>query len=193
MKIQFAHVLAAAGAVLAAAGQAPAQVSTQGGPVMVGADTWHADSNTHTQYYDGRVEVTQADSRLRADHITITQSATTHSGNEGWGDVISIEATGNVYYVTPTETVKGDNAIYTKADDTMIITGDVILEQDQNVMSGTRLVAQIGAGQTHFDAAPGGKTNGRVKGVFYPDSQSAAKAAGAPPPSVRPSTAATGH
>ena len=182
------HFVLAAGAalVLGWAGAASAQISTQGGPVMVGSDTWHADSNTHTQYYDGRVEVTQADSRLRADHIVIVQQGVTHSGNEGWGDVISITATGNVYYVTPNETAKGDQAVYTKADDTMVITGDVILEQDKNVMAGTRLVAEIGAGQTHFDAAPGGKTNGRVKGVFYPDDQSAQKAVGAPPPTVAP-------
>lgn len=183
-----AHFVMAAGTalILAIAGQAQAQISQKGGPVMVGSDTWHADSNTHTQYYDGRVEVTQADARLRADHIVIVQQGVTHSGNEGWGDVISITATGNVYYVTPDETAKGDQAVYTKADDTMVLTGDVILEQDKNVMAGTRLVAQIGAGQTHFDAAPGGKTNGRVRAVLYPDDQSAQKAVGAPAPSVAP-------
>ncbi len=184
------HLVSAAAAVLALAlaGSASAQISTQGGPVMVGADTLHADSNSHTLYYDGRVEVTQADSRLRADHIVVVQSGTTRNGSQGWGDVISITATGNVYYVTPDETAKGDNAVYTKADDTMVITGDVILQQNQNVMTGTRLVAEIGAGQTHFDAAPGSKTNGRVKGVFYPDSTTAQKAAGAPPPAVKPAS-----
>ena len=179
-------VLAAAAALaLGLAGQAHAQISTQGGPVLVSADTWRADSNTHTSYYDGRVEVTQGDSRLRADHIVVVQQAVTRSGSQGWGDVISITANGNVYYVTPDETAKSDNAVYTKSDDTMVITGDVILQQDQNVMTCTRLVAQIGAGLTNCDAQ-GGKTNGRVKGVFYPDSQTAQKATSPAPPAVKP-------
>jgi len=98
------HLIIAAAAVfsLGMAGVAGAQVSSQGGPYMVSADTWHADGTAHIQYYDGRVEIIQADSRLRADHIKVTHSSTTESGNEGWGDVITIEATGNVYYVTPT-------------------------------------------------------------------------------------------
>ncbi len=81
--------------------------------------------------------------------------------------------------------MRGDDAVYTKADDTMVITGDVILEQKQNVMNGNRLVAEIGAGQTHFDATPGGKANGRVKAVIYPDDQTAKTATGAPPPAVK--------
>ena len=150
---------------------------------MIGADTWHADGTVHTYYYDGRVEVVQADSRLRADHVKVVHAAGPDSGNNSWGDMVSVEASGNIYYVTPDETVKGDDAIYTKADDTMVITGDVILEQNQNVMTGTRLVSQIGAGQTHFDAQ-GGQTNGRVKAVIYPDAKTAKQAVGTPPASM---------
>ncbi len=183
MKTHF--VLAAAAALaLGCAGQALAQVSTQGGPVLIGADAWHADGTVHIEYYDGRVEITQADSRLRADHVKITHAPGGQSGNNSWGDMVSIECSGNIYYVTPDETVKGDDAIYTKADDTMIITGDVVMEQDKNVMSGNRLVAEIGAGQTHFDAEPTSANHGRVKAVIYPDDASAQKATGTPPPSV---------
>lgn len=179
-------VLACAAALgLGLSSQALAQVSTKGGPVLVGADTWHADGTVHVEYYDGRVEITQADSRLRADHVKITHAAGSQGGNNSWGDMISIECTGNIYYVTPDETVRGDEAVYTKADDTLVITGDVILEQDKNVMSGNRLVAEIGAGQTHFDAAPTGANHGRVKAVIYPDDASAQKATGAPPPPVK--------
>ena len=170
------HLIITAAAVLSLslgmAGVAGAQVSSSGGPYMVSADTWHADGTAHVQYYDGRVEIIQNDSRLRADHIKVTHSSVTQSGGDGWGDVVTIEATGNVYYVTPDQKMKGDSAVYTKAADTMVITGGVVLQQGQNVMTGQRLTTIVSTGTSTFDS-PGG----RVKAVIYPDSKSANAAA----------------
>ncbi len=147
--------------LVAAGGTAIAQVSKQGGPVQVGADQMHSDQNSHTMFLDGRVEILQDNARLRADHAKIVYAT------EG-GDIISMEANGNIYYVTQDaqnqQTImKGDNAVYTKSEDAMVVTGDVILQQGQSVMSGNRLVSQVSKGITTMDA------KGRVKGVFYPN------------------------
>ncbi len=165
------------------AGSASAQVSGKGGPVMVGADHTEIDQNARTQTFDGRVEVIQDDARLRADHVKITRLA--GANGNGVGDVDTIEATGNVYYIT-TDTAgqqniaKGDQAVYTKASDTMVMTGDVILQQGQNVSTGNRLVSQVSKGLTTFDA-PTSANHGRVKMVIYPDkAQSAAPATNSP-------------
>ncbi len=172
------------GLALMLAGSASAQVSGKGGPVMVGADHTEIDQNARTQVFEGRVEVIQDDARLRADHVKITRLAGTN-GN-GVGDVDTIEATGNVYYVT-TDTAgqqniaKGDQAVYTKASDTMVMTGDVILQQGQNVSTGNRLVSQVSKGLTTFDASPTSANHGRVKMVIYPD-----KAQPTPPPAAKP-------
>jgi lipopolysaccharide export system protein LptA len=152
-----------------------AQVSSQGGPVMIGADSWVADENAHTQTWDGRVEIVQGDSRLRADHIVVTYAPGDGADGKGWGEVLMIEATGNIYYVTPEETVRGDKAVYTETDDTMLISGTVVLQQGQNVMTGSRLMSQVKAGTTVMDAAPGSVGRGRVKGVFYPDEDKGAR------------------
>lgn len=173
------YLVLAAMAVFGLTSSAGAQVSQQGGPVLVGGDNWHADENAHTQVWDGRVEITQADSRLRADHVTITHAAGGEGENKGWGEVVRIEASGNVYYVTPDNTVKGDTAVYTKAEDTMVISGDVILQQGKNVMTGTRLVAEVGNGVTTMDAAPTASGKGRVRAVIYPDEDTATKATNA--------------
>ncbi len=155
-----------AGLILVAAGGAAiAQVSKQGGPVQVGADQMHSEQSTHTMFLDGRVEILQDNARLRADHAKIVYAT------EG-GDIISMEATGNIYYVTQgaqnEQTVmKGDAAVYTKSEDTMVVTGDVILQQGQSVMSGNRLVSQVSKGITTMDA------KGRVTGVFYPNKSAA--------------------
>ncbi|HEX8470376.1 MAG TPA: LptA/OstA family protein, partial [Brevundimonas sp.] len=79
-------------------------------------------------------------------------------------NISTVTASGNVYYVTPTETIRGDRAVYTVSNATIIVTGDVILTQGKNVLTGGRLSYNIDTGQTNMVA--GG--NGRIQGVFYP-------------------------
>ena len=154
--------MAAAVCGLAGFGVAQAQVSGQGGPVMVGGDSMHMDELAHTQTITGRVEVMQDDARLRADKVVITRQA--GPNGKGFGEVVTIVASGNVYYVTPDSTMKGEQAVYTKATDDMVLTGDVILTQNQNVTTGTRLVYDLTQKTTTFDAG-----TGRVKAIIYPD------------------------
>lgn len=185
MKIHQVVTMAAAIA-LATAGMAHGQatqgvqISQKGGPVQVGSDNYHADQNVHTEYLDGRVEIQQNDARLRADHIKLIHSGESASGapagsgdnatGNSWGDVIRMEASGNVYYMAADRTMTGDNAVYTKADDTVIVTGGtVVLKQGQNVMTGTRVIAHPNAGTYNMDASPDSANHGRVKAVLYPN------------------------
>jgi lipopolysaccharide export system protein LptA len=139
-------------AVAQSAGGGRTNVSNQ--PIMVGAD---GGERTNTGFaLRGRAEVTQGQNRLRADSIV---------GSNAEGQNIStVTASGNVYYVTPTETIRGDRAVYTVSNATIIVTGDVILTQGKNVLTGGRLSYNIDTGQTNMVA--GG--NGRIQGVFYP-------------------------
>jgi lipopolysaccharide export system protein LptA len=143
-----------------------AQVSAKGGPVMIGSDTYSMDQKALTQTFVGRVQIQQTDSRLQADQITITHLKS--AGGNGMGEVSLIEARGNVYYVTPQESIRGDMAVYTASSDTMVITGEVILSQGQNVMEGNRLTVEVKAEKTTMDANASTRTRGRVRGVFYP-------------------------
>lgn len=130
--------------------------SFQGGqPIMWGADEV---SRTPTALsLRGRAELTQGDNRIRADRVegTITN-----------GDLNRVEASGNVYFVTPEQTIRGDRATYTPANDTIVLTGDVILTQGQNVMTGGRLTYNTRTESAEMDGSGGG----RVQGVFYPES-----------------------
>ena len=127
--------------------------SFQGGqPIMWGADEV---SRTPTLLsLRGRAELTQGDNRIRADRVEGTISN---------GDLSRVEASGNVYFVTPEQTIRGDRAVYTPANDTIILTGDVILTQGQNVMTGGRLTYNTRTEAAQMDGA------GRVQGVFYPE------------------------
>ncbi|KQW86764.1 LptA/OstA family protein [Brevundimonas sp. Root1279] len=131
-----------------------AQSFQAGQPIMWGADEV---SRTPTALsLRGRAELTQGDSRIRADRV---EGAITN------GDLSRVEAVGNVYFVTPEQTIRGDRAVYTPANDTIVLTGDVILTQGQNVMTGARLTFNTRTEAAQMDGAQGG----RVQGVFFPE------------------------
>ena len=114
--------------------------SFQGGqPIMWGADEV---SRTPTALsLRGRAELTQGDNRIRADRVEAAVND---------GTLTRVEATGNVYFVTPDQTIRGD----------------VILTQGENVMTGGRLTYNTRTEAAEMD---GGGQNGRVQGVFYPE------------------------
>ena len=152
------YAVAATLAVLALAAPAGSDAQTRGSsadaPVGWGANsvTYRTDGIT----LDGAAEITQGLNRMRANRVSLSADAS--------GALTRVEASGDVYYVTPNETMRGDSAVYTPSDDTVVVTGDVILTQGQNVMTGARLTYNLRTEQ----AAMNGGAGGRVRGVFYP-------------------------
>ena len=129
--------------------------SFQGGqPIMWSAVTVEYVGDTLT--LRGPAELVQGDNRFRADQI---------AGFSQSGDS-RLEATGNVYFVTPDQTIRGDRATYDTASGVIVVTGDVILTQGENVMTGGRLTYNI---RTEAARIEGGSAD-RVQGVFYPES-----------------------
>ena len=145
--------LATALAALPTIGGAQTRPNDSDQPISFGADAGEYVGNTVT--LRGRAELIQGDNRLRADRV---------SGLSQTGES-RIEAEGDVYFVTPEQTIRGDRAVYTTADDMIVVTGDVILTQGQNVLTGSRLTYNV---RTETARIEGG--NGRIRGVFYPDS-----------------------
>ena len=150
---------------------AQAQIAPSGGPIDIGADDLEVDEGARTQTWVGNVEALQGQNRLRADRLIAYHGRGQGGGDStapdsAMGDIEKLEARGNVYFVSPTPVVRGDLAIYTKSNDTLVVTGDVVLTQGQNVLKGSRLEIHVGAGRATMDKGPG-----RVRGVFYPDSK----------------------
>ena len=125
--------------------------------ISYGADAGEATPNSLS--LRGRAEVIQGQNRLRADAIN---GSGVNSGIE------RIEASGNVYFVTPEQTIRGDRAVYTPGDNLVIRTGDVIVTQGQNVMTGGRLTYNTET-QAVTMAGGSGSNGGRIRGVFYPE------------------------
>ena len=109
----------------------------------------------------GRAELTQGGNRLRADAIT---------GVTANGDLSRVEATGNVYFVTPDQSMRGDRAVYAIGTGEVVVTGDVVLTQGQNVLTGGRLTYNVNTDAATMAGAPRGAAGNRIQGVFYPSS-----------------------
>lgn len=168
MKRWTAAMLVAAACV--GVGQAQAQIAPGGGPIDIAADSLSVDDSTRTQTWSGKVEALQGQNRLRADRLVVFHGKSgggSAGGAAAMGDIEKMEARGNVYFVSPTQVVRGDVAVYTQATDTLVVTGDVILKQGENVLKGSRLVVQVGAGRATMDEGSGS----RVRGVFYPETR----------------------
>ena len=154
------HLILTGAAVLAmglggaALAQTRSNVSNQ--PIGFGADDGEMTNTNLT--LSGRAEITQGQTRLRANAI---------QGDVSDGELTRIEASGEVYYVTPNETIRGDRAVYTVANSTVVVTGDVILTQGQNVLTGASLSYNVDTGQARIQGGPAAN-GGRVRGVFYP-------------------------
>lgn len=142
----------------AQSGSAATRASNQ--PIAFGADS--GEQTAETIALRGRAEVTQGDNRLRADAITLYRDAS--------GDPDRVEATGTVYFVTPTQSMRGDRAVYSIDDGVVVVTGDVILTQGQNVLTGGRLTYNVNTDAATMSGAPRGAAGNRIQGVFYPSS-----------------------
>ena len=160
MTMKICSALAAVAAVvivaLPAVGDAQSNASSQ--PVAYGADAVEYAPNR--VILRGRAEATQGGNRFRADTLTLV------SGDGG--ALERAEAAGTVYFVTPDQSMRGDRAVYNRGSGEIVVTGDVILTQGRNVLTGSRLVYNINTETARMDGAPRGGAGSRVQGVFYP-------------------------
>lgn len=88
----------------------------------------------------GQVDLRQGDVRVLTDKMFIH-----FKGELAGGDFSKVIADGNFYYLTSEQEVRGSHGVYTKIDDTFVVTGDVILKQsDGNVVTGDKLYYNLG-------------------------------------------------
>lgn len=170
--------LCAAFAAAMLAGPAAAQLATNSNaPVDITADELETANNACTSIWRGHAEALQDNARLRADTLTADfdvkgGAAGGAKSGSGCGDLIRLRADGSVYYVTPSQKVHGDNAVYTAENTTLVVTGDVVATQGQNVLRGTRMVFNTQTGQGHMEGSAKGRNKAeRPRGVFYPKQQ----------------------
>jgi lipopolysaccharide export system protein LptA len=126
-----------------------------GQPLEVTADSLEVDQASGASVFTGNVMAVQGDLRITAGSVRIEYSLSATGGSQR---VQRLVASGGVTLVTPEEAVEARDAVYALPLGSLEMTGDVMLVQGQNVLSGQRFVADLNAGT--------GQMSGRVRTVI---------------------------
>src|SRR5579875_3529285 len=154
--IGLAAALAAGGALAQTprgpAGPAPATpaaaapANDPNAPYDISSDSQELDQPHRLITLRGNVEIIQNQDRLRAPEVRIYYKERQGApkpppgAQPGYGNSVDhMEADGPVYYVTPTESAKGDHGYYDGNTQVMTLTGNVILTQGKDVSTGDKL------------------------------------------------------
>ena len=192
--------LAGCAVVCVLPGRTLAQLSPDGGPVNASGLHSHMETDKQTgletMYLDDQVEMLQTGRRLRCDHAKIIQAPFTDPVTGVTSkQVIQMEATGNVFYITTDQTapgedqiVHGDYGIYTKSDDMLKMTGNVIVRRGQSVATGNLFTDKVHDGYMTMVSDANSANHGRVRAIMYPSDNSKKKpgTAAAPAPAPAP-------
>ncbi|MEM9168833.1 MAG: LptA/OstA family protein [Pseudomonadota bacterium] len=159
--VRTACALLARSVFLAAVSAAPAAAQLAAAddcdePLDVGGDRLEVVDEVAT--LTGNVRLVQCDAVLSTTTLVTTQ------GDGGSYD--TMKASGAVRYVSGEDAVASREAVYDRGRRTITFTGDVIVTQGRQVMTGSRLVYHVDDGRIEFSAAPGE----RVRGVIYTQS-----------------------
>jgi lipopolysaccharide export system protein LptA len=142
-------------------------------PIEINADSLEVQQEKQLAIFRGNVDATQGRIKLRADELQVhyrdAQGGKSGAGGgEGLsGSITRIDAVGNVFIWSPTETAQGDTGTYDVTEKQITLTGDVVLTRGENVLRGKRLVMNTATGVSKVDAG-----GGRVKGLFVPPKSS---------------------
>lgn len=125
-------------------------------PVEVTADELTVDQSSGKATFAGNVLIVQGEVRMSAGNVTIEYA---RSGDAPNG-IKRLLASGGVTFVTASDAAEARDAVYSVADGTVTLSGDVLLTQGQNAIAGDRLVVNLTSGN--------GRMEGRVRTVFSP-------------------------
>ena len=168
-------------AALPVAGHAQAQPAPGDSWVDITGDKAEYDTASHTAVYKGNVEALDTGgARLISDVLDIfmakdapaapskAKPSAAPSTTAVGGSVEKLIAEGHVFYVTPDQTAAGDHAVYEAASGTIVMTGNVVLKQGDNVLTGDKVTVNMATNHAELDSnAQGRNVPGRVRGVFY--------------------------
>jgi len=172
-----ALMLACALPMAAIAAPAPSMLSNDQ-PVQLSADALQVLQDQKQAIFSGNVIASQGNIHMRADKMVVHYNkAEGKTENPAPAQGVSrIDAEGHVVFTNPTDTAKGDVAIYDVEKKTLDLSGTVILTREQNILKGTHLHydmqtgrSLLTAGKTAVSAGGGNAGNGRVQGLFVPN------------------------
>lgn len=123
-------------------------------PVEVASDNLTVNQTDGSALFEGNVVIGQGEMRLSADQVTVQYA------EGGQSRIQSLTATGNVTLVSGPDAAEAQKAVYDVEGGNVVLTGDVLLSQGQNVLSGDKVTVDLATGAA--------QVNGRVRSVLQP-------------------------
>ena len=171
-----ALVLAAASPALAQKSKSSAVLpgGNSGKPINIEAVKLDYFDKEQKLIYTGSVVATQGDAKMKASVLTIflapKGSGAGGAAGAGTNQVQRMLATGPVTMTQRDQIGTGDNAVYDRLSNSVVMTGNVTLSQGPNVTKGDKLTYDLKSGQA--------VVTGRVKSMFIPGSDTGTSDAG---------------
>lgn len=158
----FAAALLGAGLAHAQEGISALKGHDRRAPIDLAADRAEAQDRADRAIFAGNVVVRQGDLTLRTARLTLAYA------NQNGIDINRIDASGGVVVTSPSETAKGDFAVYDLDDGLITMVGNVRLERGGSYLSGGRLTIDLDTGRAVMDGGLRGvnQAGGRVTGRF---------------------------
>ncbi|MBU6234264.1 MAG: ostA-like family protein [Alphaproteobacteria bacterium] len=116
----------------------------------------------------GQAKAVRGDDVITADRL-IGRFEKDATGNSKMKE---LEAVGNVVITTPTEVLQGERGVYNAKTNIANITGNVRIDRGESFITGTRGEVDLNTNISKMyggGTAPDGTSDGRVRGVFYPE------------------------
>jgi lipopolysaccharide export system protein LptA len=131
-------------------------------PIDLSADRAEAQDRADRAIFAGNVIVKQGELTLRTARLTVAYA------NQNGLDINRIDASGGVTVVSPSETAKGDFAVYDLNEGLITMVGNVRLERGGSYLNGGRLTIDLDTGRAVMDGGLRGvnQSGGRVTGRF---------------------------
>ncbi len=135
-------------------------------PIDVAADRIEVQDRADRAIFSGNVVVRQAELTLSAARLTVAYTSA------GGIEIQRLDASGGVTVRSPSETARGQFAIYDLDARLITLLGGVTLTRGESRVSGGRLVIDLDTGRAVMDGSAGGapagtgSNGGRVTGTF---------------------------
>lgn len=160
-------------------------------PIKIDADRLDVFDRENKAIFAGNVVAVQGEATIRCSSLTVhykrakkdgegTEKTAAEMAENG---IQKVDCAGPVTVVQKDQVATGDNAVFDQVAKRIVLTGNVVLSQCQNVTRGSRLVYDMNTGRANMDPGAGG----RVSAMFVPGEKGDAKGSGkgcAPPAGV---------
>ena len=158
----FSLTLLGSGIALAQDGVSALKGHDSKAPIDLSADRAEAQDRADRAIFAGNVIVKQGELTLRTARLTVAYA------NQNGLDINRIDASGGVTVVSPSETAKGDFAVYDLNEGLITMVGNVRLERGGSYINGGRLTIDLDTGRAVMDGGLRGvnQSGGRVTGRF---------------------------